>query len=147
VVLTPPTVQALREHRRGQVEERLTVGAAYQECGLVFAAPLGTPMDPSNLRRAWRRIVKSCGLMGLRFHDLRHAHATLMLPGGVHPKVVSERLGHSNVGITLDTYSHVLPSLQAQAAASLERLLAGGKDAQVREFVCRWEDDSARGDQ
>jgi hypothetical protein len=70
-----------------------------------------------------------------------------MLPGGVHPKVVSERLGHSNVGITLDTYSHVLPSLQAQAAASLERLLAGGKDAQVREFVCRWEDDSARGDQ
>jgi len=86
-------------------------------------------MDPSNLRRAWRRIVKSCGLTGLRFHDLRHAHATLMLLGGVHPKVVSKRLGDSSVGITLDTYSHVLPSLQAQAAASLERLLAGGKDA------------------
>ena len=129
VVLAPSTVQVLREHRRSQLEERLAVGAAYQEYGLVFATPLGTPMDPSNLRRAWRRIVKSFGLTGLRFHDLRHAHATLMLLGGVHPKVVSERLGHSSVGITLDTYSHVLPSLQAQAAVSLERLFAAGKDA------------------
>lgn len=62
---------------------------------------------------------------GLRFHDLRHAHSTLMLQQGVHPKVVSERLGHSGIRITMDTYSHVMPGLQAQAAAQLDGLIKG----------------------
>jgi integrase len=66
--------------------------------------------------------VNRAGLNHLRFHDLRHAHASLMLQQGIHPKVVSERLGHSGVGITLDIYSHVLPGLQAEAAAQLDRL-------------------------
>ena len=105
------------------------------------ARPTSESFDsPVKRQFASAHIVESYGLTGLRFHDLRHAHATLMLLDGVHPKVVSERLGHSNVGITLDTYSHVLPSLQAQAAASLERLLAAGKDAQLREFVCKCEE-------
>jgi integrase len=84
---------------------------------------LGRPIDPSNLRRAWRRIVAGAGVGHVRFHDLRHTHATLLLKQNVHPKVVSERLGHANIGITLDTYSHVLTGLQADAAAEFDRLL------------------------
>lgn len=125
VALSPESVRRLRRHRQRQLEERLLLGPAYEDSGLVFATPLGTPIDPSNLRRAWSGIVRAAGLEHLRFHDLRHAHATLLLRQGVHPKVVSERLGHSGVGITLDTYSHVLPDLQAQAAAQLDALLAG----------------------
>jgi integrase len=125
VALSPDTVQRVRQHRHRQLEERLLVGPAYQDHGLVFATPLGTPIDPSNLRRAWARIVKAAGLDHLRFHDLRHAHATLMLQQGTHPKVVSERLGHSGIGITLDIYSHVLPGIQAQAAAQLDGLVNG----------------------
>ena len=129
VALAPATVEVLREHRRRQLKDRLALGEAYRDHDLVFATPLGTPIDTSNLRRAWDRIVNAAGLPHLRFHDIRHVHATLMLAGGVHPKVVAERLGHANVGITLDTYSHVLPNLQAQAATALERLLAAGGDA------------------
>ena len=129
VALAPATTDVLREHRRQQLAERLALGPSYSDQDLAFATPLGTPIDPSNLRRAWERIVRSAGLAHLRFHDLRHIHATLMLMGGVHPKVVAERLGHANVGITMDTYSHVLPNLQSQAAAGLERVLASGADA------------------
>jgi integrase len=129
VALAPTTVKVLRERRRRQLEERLALGPAYRDHGLVFATPLGLPIDPSNLRRHWIRLVRSAGVPYLRFHDLRHIHATLMLLGGVHPKVVAERLGHSQVGITLDTYSHVLPHLQGQAADGLERLLFAAEDA------------------
>ncbi len=92
----------------------------------MFASVLGTPINPSNLARAWRLILKDAGLDHVRFHDLRHAHATLLLVRGVHPKVVSERLGHAGVSITLDTYSHVLPGLQAGAALSFDEALANG---------------------
>jgi len=125
VALAPETVRRLRQHRARQAEEKLALGAAYADHGLVFATPLGTPLDPANLRRAWTRIVRDADVGHLRFHDLRHSHASLLLQNGVHPKIVSERLGHSGVGITLDIYSHVLPNLQAEAAAGLERLLAG----------------------
>ena len=128
VALAPWTVRVLKEHRRQQLEARLALGPAYQDHDLVFATPLGTPIDPSNLRRAWLGIVQAASLPHLRFHDLRHVHASLMLVGGVHPKVVAERLGHGDVGITLNTYSHLLPNLQAQAAQGLERLLRRGAD-------------------
>lgn len=123
MTLSPGTVERLRQHRRAQLEERLALGAAYQDSDLAFATPLGTPTDPDNLKRAWRRIVKVAGVGHVRFHDLRHAHATLLLQQGVHPKVVSERLGHVGVGITMDIYSHVLPGLQAEAVAKLDRLV------------------------
>jgi len=83
-----------------------------------------SPLGPENVLRAWYGINRTAGVPGLRIHDLRHAHATLMLRQGVHPKVVSERLGHASVNITLDTYSHVLPGLQAAAAAGFDMLLA-----------------------
>ena len=92
----------------------------------MFATPLGTPIDPGNLKRAWCKIVRAAGLTCIRFHDLRHAHSTFLLQQGIHPKVVSERLGHTGISITLDTYSHVLPRLQAQAAEEVDRLLGQG---------------------
>lgn len=124
VALSPASVERLHRHRVQQLQERLAVGPAYQDNGLVFANARGAPVHPTNLRRAWLQIVGRVGLGHLRFHDLRHTHASLLLQQGIHPKIVSERLGHSSVSITLDTYSHVVPSLQVQAAAGLDELLA-----------------------
>lgn len=124
IALSPATLQLLRRHRREQLEARLAAGSAYVDLGLVFAGALGGPLDAGHLTRAWQRAVASAGVGPVRFHDLRHAHATLLLQQGVHPKIVSERLGHASIAITLDTYSHVLPGLQASAAAALDGILA-----------------------
>src|SRR5262249_4866288 len=108
-------------------------GSAYLDRDLVFASALGTPLEPGTIARTWRRVLAQAGVGHVRWHDLRHAHATLMLASGVHPKIVSERLGHASVGITLDTYSHVLPGLQEAAAAQLDALLevSARKDSDV----------------
>ena len=82
----------------------------------------GSPLNPDTLSSGWYRFLKRSGLPHIRFHDLRHAHATLMLLQGVHPKVVSERLGHASVGLTLDTYSHVLPAMQTEAVRAFDEL-------------------------
>lgn len=123
VSLSPEVVALLREHRRAQAEHRLKMGPAYKNRGLIFASSTGAPMDAGNLRRTFARLVRDVGLPHLRFHDLRHTAATLMLRAGVHPKVVSERLGHATVSVTLDTYSHVLPDLQRDAAQALDGVL------------------------
>jgi integrase len=114
----------LRGHRRRQAEARLLAGPAYQDRDLVFTTGRGTPLEPGNIRRTWQRIIGAAGVPGLRLHDARHASASFMLAAGVHPKIVSERLGHASVNITLDTYSHVLPGLQAAAAEALDSVLA-----------------------
>jgi len=88
----------------------------------VFSWPDGRPLDPDVVTKAFHRTVRKAGLTNIRLHDLRHTHATLMLKAGVHPKVVSERLGHANIGITLDAYSHVLPGLQEAAAEKFDRI-------------------------
>jgi len=82
-------------------------------------------MHPIVLQKRVAKLLKRLGLSGIRFHDLRHSHATLLLKEGVHPKVVQERLGHATIGITLDTYSHVLPVLHEEAASKLDSLLSG----------------------
>ena len=84
---------------------------------------MGDPIEPNSITAAFRRFAGHVDLDGARFHDLRHAHASLLLREGVHPKIVSERLGHASIGITLDTYSRVLPGLQEEAATVLERSL------------------------
>ncbi len=117
-------LEALRAHRREQAERRLLLGAAWRDLDLVVERGDGSPWRPATLSRAWRRLADTAGLAGVRFHDLRHAHATLMLASGVHPKVVADRLGHATVSITLDTYSHVIPALQAEAARVLDGVLA-----------------------
>jgi integrase len=124
VALSPETVRMLGAHRKAQLEARLLAGSAWHDLDLVFTSALGTPLEPGTIRRTWRRVLAVTDVGHVRWHDLRHAHATLMLAAGIHPKVVSERLGHASVGITLDTYSHVLPGLQAQAAAQLDAMLS-----------------------
>ena len=127
VALSPDAVERLRVHRRAQLEERLAAGPAYaDQDDLVFADPLGRPIQLTPFRRVWATIIEEAGVGHLRLHDLRHSHASILMAANVHPKVVSERLGHSRVSITLDTYSHTIPSLQADAAEQFDRVLAQG---------------------
>ncbi len=118
-------VHSLHEHKRHQAEERLKAGPSYQNLDLVFATSEGGPLLPQNLfRRHFKPILKSAGLpQSIRMYDLRHSCATLLLAANENPKVVSERLGHASITLTLDTYSHVLPSMQQAATEKLERLL------------------------
>ncbi len=117
-------VKELRTHRRKQNEERLKLGSAWQNHDLVFPSEVGTPSTHSNITQVYKRVLKNAELRtSLRLYDLQHSHATLLLKAGVHAKVVSERLGHSTIALTLDVYSHVLPSMQAEAAAHLETML------------------------
>lgn len=113
----------LRAHRLAQAElAAQTPGWVDQD--LVVAAKEGGPMNPGTLSSGWYAFRRRRGLPPVRFHDLRHGHATLMLIQGVHPKVVSERLGHASIGITLDIYSHVLPSMQSEAVRAFDALFS-----------------------
>lgn len=112
IALDPSTVGALRGHRERQMLERSLMGDAYEDEDLVFCREDGTPLHPDAFSDAFWRHAKVAGLPRVRFHDLRHTHATLALAAGVHPKVVSERLGHASITITLDTYSHAIPAMQ-----------------------------------
>jgi integrase len=117
-------VQALREHRTRQKEERLLVGPEWQELDLVFTDAFGGPISRRDLTRSsFAPLLKRANLPHIRFHDLRHTAATLALLQKVPVKVVSEMLGHASVAITLDIYSHVLPSMQEDAAAAMEAAL------------------------
>ena len=124
VALSPAAVLALRAHRERQEADRALMGTAVSDDDLIFAWPDGRPLLPNTLTHGYLRIARRAGLEGVRLHDLRHSHASLMLRAGVHPKIVSERLGHANIGITLDTYSHVLPGLQEAAALRFEEGLS-----------------------
>ncbi len=105
-----------------QARRKQDLGDGWTGSDLVIDAGDGSPVNPDSMSSAWRFLVVRAGLPHVRFHDLRHAHATLLLCQGVHPKVVSERLGHATVGITLDIYSHVIPGMQAEAARAFDRL-------------------------
>lgn len=119
-------VEALRTQRRRQAEERLKAGPTWQDNGLVFANAHGGPIDAGELLRSYHYpLLARAGLPRVRFHDLRHTAATLMLGQGEHPKVVAERLGHSTPTLTLSVYSHVTPTMQRAAATRLGALLHG----------------------
>ena len=116
VALDEHTVEMLRSHRWGQILTMTQLGSAYEDNGLVFPGPMGKALDPATLTRNFKKLVRRVGKSHIRLHDLRHFHASLLLKAGVHLKVVQERLGHSSIAITADTYSHVAPSLQREAA-------------------------------
>lgn len=116
VALDRATLATLVEHRERQQVERAMWGDAYTDHGLVLAKENGEPLHPHGFSQSFRRHVKLAGLTAIRLHDLRHTYATLALQAGVHPKVVQERLGHSSIAITMDTYSHAIPALQESAA-------------------------------
>jgi integrase len=127
VPLPATLIKLLIAHRRRQIATRLKLGAAYQNNDLVFATGEGTPHNSRNLaQRHFQQILKKSKLsLKFRLYDLRHSCATLLLVAGENPKVVSERLGHASVVLTLDTYSHVLPTMQEAASQKLERILFG----------------------
>jgi integrase len=121
----PATVRdRLKAHRREQAETRLAAGERYKNLDLVFATATGQPLDHANVRRTFKRLLKVTGLpSSVRVYDLRHTCATLLLADGENPKVVSERLGHTGITLTLDTYAHVLPTMQHRATERLQRTL------------------------
>lgn len=123
VSLSPSTALILKEHRETQEMIRLMQGLRLENNDLVFSKEDGSPLVPNAVTSAWIRLVKRAGLEGIRLHDARHTHASLMLKQGVHPKIVQERLGHSTIAITLDTYSHVAPGLQEAAANRFDEIL------------------------
>jgi integrase len=125
VSLPPGAVTALRAHRKRQNEERLAMGAGYEDHDLVFAYGSGGPLDPEAFSQRFTRRVRASDLPMIRLHDLRHTYASIALAAGIHPKVVSEALGHANISITLDCYSHVIPAMQAEAAERVAGLIFG----------------------
>jgi integrase len=129
VALDAETVALLRAHRANQLEERLAAGPEYDDQDLVIATVFGKPVHPKTLTWYFSRAVRRTGLPKIRLHDLRHSYATLALKAGIHPRVVQERLGHANVGITLDTYSHVTMPMQAEAANVVAGLITRHLDS------------------
>jgi integrase len=124
VALSATMMSELKAHRVQQAQELLKVGKRLSDDDFVVTQSDGCPLLPHSIGQEWVRFLgRSRNLPRIRFHDLRHAHATHLLASGVHPKVASERLGHSKVGITLDLYSHVLPNMQADAAAIVDGAL------------------------
>jgi integrase len=118
--LTPRTVKALRAHRKRQLEEKIKLAGLYEDRGLIFTTRTGAPVKPENLiKRDFKPLLTRTGLPEIRFHDLRHTCATLLLGRGVHPKLVQELLGHATIAMTLDTYSHYLPSMGDQASGAM----------------------------
>ncbi len=125
VSLDDITAAVLRRHRKQQLEERLLMGEAYNDQGLVFARADGSPWDPDSITGTFERLSKRAGLPRIRLHDLRHTHASMALRAGVPAKVVQQRLGHASITITLDTYTHVAPDLDAEAARRVADLVDG----------------------
>lgn len=125
VALDAGTVGVLREHRKAQLAERLALGPAWDDHGLVFTREDGAPVHPDRVSKLFEQHVATASLPRIRLHDLRHTHATLALQAGIHAKVVSERLGHSTIAMTLDTYSHAIPAMEEDAAARVAALVFG----------------------
>jgi integrase len=123
VALSETVVEELRAHRVKRAQELLRLGVGLSDDDLVIAHADGSIVQPIYVSQQWARLIAKTPLARLRFHDLRHAHATHLLANGVHPKVASERLGHSKVGITLDLYSHVIPGMQEDAVATVDAAL------------------------
>lgn len=123
IPLPEVVLAALRAHRTRQLEERLQAGERWRDQGLVFASTTGTPLEPSNILKQFKKLLAAAGLRELRFHDLRHCCASLLLAQNVHPKQVQAILGHSQISTTLDIYSHLTPGSERQAADLMDGLL------------------------
>jgi len=116
-------VEALKSHETEQKEQAATLGREHNSGCLVFPNDGGGIWRPDNFTSAFVTLTEKSGLKGVRFHDLRHSHASQLLRQGVHPKIVQERLGHSGIAVTMDIYSHVLPGMQEQAAQGFDDAL------------------------
>ena len=122
--LDEQTVAMLRRHRRHQLEQRMATGRRGDD-GFVFASSDGSPVHPDLISQTFQRFMAQIDLPKIRLHDLRHTHATILLQENIHPKVVSERLGHSSIAFTMTVYQHVMPGMQAEAAATFGAAVFG----------------------
>jgi integrase len=123
VKLTDEPVEVLRKHRANREAQAVLLGIALDEQGLVFANTDGSHIRPDYVTKVWAQFAKQCGLQGVRFHDARHLHATLLLKQGIHPKIVQMRLGHGSIKVTMDTYSHAMESMQDAAMENFDALI------------------------
>ncbi len=123
-------LNALRDHRIHQLEAKLKAGPLWQEHDYVFCTLLGTHLGPNHVVEELKKLLKEAALPDIRFHDLRHSAATLLLSLGVHPKVVQELLGYTQISMTMDIYSHVLPGMQEDAINRLHDALSKQEDDQ-----------------
>lgn len=128
IALSPSTITVLRDHREAQKKLRQSLGQALSDDDLVFCQLEGKPLLPDSITHAWMKLARRVGLKGIRLHDARHSHASLMLKQGIHPKIVQERLGHSTIAVTLDTYSHITPGLQEAAAQRFDDVMLSNKE-------------------
>jgi integrase len=127
IPLPARSVKVLRAHRARQAAEVLALGPAWNECGLVFTSSVGTLIEPRNLSRLFDQLIAAAGVRRIRFHGLRHTCASLLLAQGVPPRVVMDVLGHSQIAITMDLYSHVMPTALREAADAIDRALGQGE--------------------
>ena len=124
--ISESTLEVLRNHYDKQKQLRESLNLKLTDDDYVFCIPPDwKPCEPSTIGRAWNRVAKKAGIKDVRFHDLRHTFASMLLKNNVHPKIVSEMLGHSSIGITMDLYSHVSPTLQQEAVSKLDNLVFG----------------------
>jgi integrase len=122
IALSPSTLKVIRAYREKRQSESQLLERPLKDIDLLFCHPDGSPMLPGTLSHAWDKAIRHAGMRIIRLHDARHTHASFMLKQGIHPKVVQERLGHSSIQVTLDTYSHVAPGIQEKAAARLDEI-------------------------
>jgi integrase len=132
LALDPATPAALQEHKARQDKERAEVGAAWMDSGLVFTRPDGAPLHPDLITDWFRRLARAAGLPPIRLHDVRHSYASAPLAAGIPAKVVSERLGHATIAVTLDVYGHVIPGVDAAAANAVASLILDGSSPSER---------------
>jgi len=123
IALSPSAILLMRDYKEQQEREAKELGTTLNDTDLIFSRIDGTPLRPNTVTRCWNEAAKKAGVKVIRLHDARHTHASLMLKQGVHPKIVQERLGHSSISMTLDTYSHVAPGLQEAAAQKFDTML------------------------
>jgi len=123
VPVPPQTLAALRAHRRRQNADRLAAGSAWRDTHLVFTTHQGGPLDPRNVNRSWYAVRSRVGLGHVRLHDLRHSCASFLLAAGASPRTVMKTLGHSQIGLTMNTYTHVLPEIERAAIDAAARAI------------------------
>jgi len=135
IALSPSVILLLKEYKERQVIESAMLGVSLNDNDLIFSRLDGAPLRPNTVTHAWKVLAARAGLNVIRFHDARHTHASLMLKAGTHPKIVQERLGHSSIVMTLDTYSHVAPGLQEAAADKFDSMVNPRRENRVVENV------------
>jgi len=123
IALPDSVVRSLKAHRVRQIQDRLAAGLSWQDTGLVFTSRNGRPLEPILLHRDYKNLLERAALPNMRFHDLRHSAASLLLAQGVHPRAIMELLGHSSITVTMNVYGHVLPAMMREAADKMESIL------------------------